>query len=143
MIEIKSIKSIEDIESVLESFRQEMPRLEKKVGSFGEYARKLSANAEFLLMLNDNEPLGFISFYDNSLDLIGYISLIVLHEKYQRHGYGSILMNKCVGIMQTQGMKIIELEVDAKNKEVVAFYMKNGFRIKSGDNDRIILRCKI
>lgn len=135
---IKKVTNKEQIITLLTYFADEMPRIFAKINSVDDYAEKLSKKAEVLVLYENMEPLGFIAFYDNNPGLIAFISLLIVHEEYRHHGYGTVLLDYGLNLMKKHGMKKIQLEVDPLNHAVIAFYEKNGYRVETQD-ERIIM----
>lgn len=75
----------------------------------------------FIVLEISHEVVGYIGAYivNNEAELLNF----VIDTKYQRKGYGSILLKE----ISTDVNKII-LEVDELNKQAINFYQKNNFR---------------
>lgn len=57
----------------------------------------------------------------------GWIYHLVVHPKYQRKGFGSILMQKAEKALKKMGASRVLLGVWMEDKEVLPFYRKNGY----------------
>lgn len=55
------------------------------------------------------------------------IERIYIRNNYQKHGLGSLLLNKAIEIAMECNKKKIWLGVWEKNKNAIAFYKKKGF----------------
>lgn len=75
----------------------------------------------FIVLEISHEVVGYIGAYivNNEAELLNF----VIDTKYQRKGYGSILLKE----ISNDVNKII-LEVDELNKQAINFYQKNNFR---------------
>lgn len=57
----------------------------------------------------------------------GWIYHLVVHPKYQRKGYGSILIQKAEKALKKMGASRVLLGVWMEDKEVFPFYQKKGY----------------
>ena len=80
--------------------------------------------AKFLVCTIDNIIVGYL-YYSDIYDRIE-INQITVFDKYKRHGYGSILMEKVLSLG-----KSISLEVRVDNIAAINLYKKYGFKIVS------------
>lgn len=143
-MEIKNISNREEIRQLLEEFSSSfIPSLEERVDDLDAYAEKLSINAINLVLLVENEIIGFICFYANNLESRkAYISLICIKREFQKRGYATLLLEKMFELCKDT-MNCVELEVYSKNKKAVDFYKKNGFsktERKSIDSDTFYMQ---
>ena len=78
---------------------------------------------DIFLYIKDNVFIGSIAIYGNEID-----DLIVA-KKYQRNGYGLLLLNFAIEKMQKNHISEIILNVTDWNKAAINLYLKNGFHI--------------
>ena len=78
---------------------------------------------DIFLYIEDNVLIGSIAIYGNEID-----DLIVA-KKYQRNGYGLLLLNFAITKMQKNNVSKIMLNVADWNKAAINLYLKNGFHI--------------
>ncbi len=112
----------------------------EKVGT--EYFEKMIEKEVVFLAIVDGEIVGYLAgsilsaSYTKS-KLAKLDNMFVL-EKYRKNNIGSILVNEFKKYALDKGMDSIKVTAAAKNKDAIAFYIKNEF--KEWD---ITLRCKI
>lgn len=59
-----------------------------------EISKKFSKYAEFYCLKQENEPIGFIAFYDNNQETkTAFLSMIIVSKEYQGKGVGKYLLN--------------------------------------------------
>ena len=80
---------------------------------------------KYFVALNDKEVCGYIGLFDCDNDY-NIISFAVL-PSMQRHGIGSMLLNKAKTYALALGKKSLSLEVDFSNIQAINFYKKHGF----------------
>lgn len=109
-----------------------------------ELAKKFSENAEFFIASQDENILGFISFYCNDFcSKTAYISMIIIDKNYQGKGLGKVLLKTAVDYCKTQEMKCVKLEVACSNKNAIEFYEKFGFVRTEKINDSYYYRIEL
>lgn len=125
--EIVSLSEFEVIEffnrtiSDFPSFREEEFRI--------KYARKLSANASFVVMRNiKGDIVAMIAAYINKPPLC-YISHVSVLDEYKRNSLFSRMLAFLEKIAKHDNCSIIKLEVKENNAPAIAAYKKNGFVI--------------
>lgn len=87
---------------------------------------------QFLLALNDNDPVGFASYelnYRKEPQLM--IHKIYLLPQSQGIGIGSKIFNHLTEVAKANGQKRLCLKVFYKNDKAADFYLKYGF-VKTG-----------
>lgn len=80
--------------------------------------------AKILVCVIDNTIVGYL-YYSDIFDRIE-INQITVFDKYKRHGYGSMMMEKVLSFG-----KSVSLEVNVNNIGAINLYKKYGFRIVS------------
>lgn len=60
----------------------------------------------------------------------GWINYLAVHPEFQRHGYASILMEHAELLLKEAGCPKINLQVRAKNTNVINFYEAIGYKIE-------------
>jgi ribosomal protein S18 acetylase RimI-like enzyme len=78
----------------------------------------------FYVLLVNNECVGLIAYEDFG-DMTVQIKLFAIKSQYQKHGFGSILLNGLISRLKK--LKITEIILQAANS-AVGFYIKKGFR---------------
>ncbi len=109
-----SIISQEQIEFMLE-----------KMYSPSSLVNQLNEGAQFLVLYNQTEPVGFASYQ------VITPTRCKLHKLYvaiseQGKGGGGFLMNYIIALCKQKGAQFLELQVNRQNK-AVSFYEKLGF----------------
>ena len=88
-----------------------------------------------LVLIYENEVVGFIVFqqkyfngYQYSLqsEVMGYIELLAINQKYRGKGFGKMLVNKAQEELQNTGQT--SLILNCINQESFGFYKKCGFQ---------------
>lgn len=93
-------------------------QLSKKIAQFGC----------FRVGYENDDVAGFVGYYANDiLDKTGYLSTIVVSQKYQGKGIGRILLLKCLDDCRRKGMIRCRLEVRKENLRAIRFYKAKGF----------------
>ena len=93
-----------------------------------ELSKKFSKYAEFYCLKQEDEPIGYIAFYDNNQETkVAFLSMITVSKEYQGQGLGNRLLNKMIEVCRIKGMNSITLEVDKTNENAIVFYEKHGF----------------
>jgi ribosomal protein S18 acetylase RimI-like enzyme len=95
-----------------------------------EYARKLSANATFILAKNKKKIVGFTAFYFNPVPKTTYLALIATDRNFQRLGIGKSMIYKLIEYCTTHNSAGILLEMRANNLNLFNFYNSLGFEVK-------------
>ena len=108
-----------------------------------KYARKLSANASFVVMrdMNDNN-VAMIAAYLNNPPLC-YISHVSVLDEYKRNGLFSRMLALLEKIAKQENCSFIELEVKENNAPAIAAYKKNGFEFDSIASDDSVYMKKL
>ena len=110
---------------------QDLIALDKEVfiSSWNEemflYEYKNNPFAKLYVLVDQNQILGYIDYW-----LLGdqcQLSRIAISNKFQKKGYGSILMNQCIKDSQELGCRNINLEVRVSNQKAIYFYQHFGF----------------
>ena len=94
------------------------------------YARKLSANASFVVLrdMNDNN-VAMIAAYLNNPPLC-YISHVSVLDEYKRNGLFSRMLALLEKKAKLLNCSFIKLEVKDNNAPAIAAYKKNGFEFE-------------
>ncbi len=110
-----------------------------------EISKKFSKYAEFYCLKQENEPIGFIAFYDNNQETkVAFLSMIIVSKEYQGQGVGKYLLNKMIEVCRIKGMNSITLEVDKTNENAIVFYEKHGFsKISKESNSSFFYSMRI
>jgi len=94
---------------------------------------------EVKTMLNRNPELFLIGKLNNHVITVvmgafdgrrGYVHHLAVDPKYQKKGYGKILMDELMKIFRQMGVHKVHLFIEKYNKETVDFYLKLGWEIR-------------
>lgn len=108
----------------------------------GQYAKKLSDKAFFLLDQEGNKTRGFIAYYLNNDSSYIFITRIAVSNSYRRQGIG----RKMIETLTSHYMdcyESIELEVEKTNKAALEFYQSLGFQMKDNRTTKYLMRKSI
>jgi len=95
---------------------------------------------EVNVMLNKNPDLSLIAKIDEKIIGVvmggfdgrrGYVHHLAIDPKYQKKGYGKLLMNELIERFQKKRVHKVHLFIEKHNKDVIAFYNKLGWDIRS------------
>lgn len=101
------------------------------------FAQSLEKYLTFTLYV-ENRRVGYIQYQHTSE--FTFLSMIVLDQKYQSKGYGVEVLRK---IQATKPELPIKLRCFRVNESAYNFYIKNGFREITSDNEfKTLLRHK-
>ena len=138
--EIVSLSELEVIEffnrtiSDFPSFRDEEFRI--------KYARKLSANASFVVMRNiKGDIVAMIAAYINKPPLC-YISHVSVLDEYKRNSLFSRMLTFLENVAKHNNCSLIKLEVKQNNAPAIAAYKKNGFVVDGIASDNSVYMKK-
>lgn len=125
---IELLETIDEIHRVLCTFDNLLkPALSKKVSDLYIYAGKLKLNA-IVYVAKKIEFLGIIAFYANDNNTrIAYLTQIAVQPNAQGRKIGKHLLDICIEVSKSKGMKEMRLEVHNQNYIAMRFYQKNGF----------------
>lgn len=126
---IKKIENLETIKNLLNNYNDYFePNLKKLAGDLDLYANKLLNYSNIFGIYDNNDILGFVSFYDNDKkNKIGFLNLIIIDKKYQNIGIGSQLLMHFENTCHKSGMQKLNLEVLKNNQNAINFYKKKGY----------------
>lgn len=82
----------------------------------------------FVILLDDNVPIGFASYSTTDAPGIFKLQKIYLDGSYQGKGVGKLLLQEVVDQVKDRGAHTLELNVNRLNKAKF-FYEKQGFSI--------------
>ena len=126
-MEIKKIESLEKINSIINKFDEEFaPSLSSLVIDLSNYSKKIFDNAITIAMVENDDVLGFASFYCNDKESgIAFLSQIAVKKQYESNGIGTALLKECERIAKNHGMNKFRLEVYKNNLNGIKFYERN------------------
>ena len=136
-MEFRDIKKVVELEEkyLLESLGEKLLASELSEKNNG---------VSFYVIENDDVVIGYIGryYFFQEAEVLNF----VVHESYQRQGYGQKLFDKMVEDMKD--VKKITLEVRASNIKGINFYTKNGFKqvgvrkkyYKNGEDALLLLK---
>ena len=108
----------------------------------GQYAKKLSEKAFFLLDQMENKTRGFIAYYLNNDSSFVFITRIAVSSFCRRQGIG----RKMIEALTSHYMgcyESIELEVEKTNMSAFEFYQSLGFQIKEDRTTKYLMSKRI
>lgn len=108
----------------------------------GQYAKKLSDKAFFLLDQEGNNTRGFIAYYLNHDSSFIFITRIAVSSFYRRQGIG----RKMIEALTSHYMdcyECIELEVEKTNMSAFKFYQSLGFQMKEIRTTKYLMSKRI
>ncbi len=108
---------------------------------FIAYSKKLSLHAHFILAYNDNDLMGFISYYINEEGQFAYVPFIAVHQDCRHQGVGHLMLSYLLGKLSIE-IKHVRLEVKESNAYAQMFYKREGFYVISEPNKGRILLNK-
>ncbi len=116
--------NLEDIPNIV---RLEHQVFEETLGeSFLYDELSLNPFARMYILEDQNHFIGFIGLrVDDQAELMNF----AIVPKYQHKGYGKALLTHVLKELQTEGIKMLSLEVRQSNKQAQAFYEKMGFTV--------------
>ncbi|MFX0019302.1 MAG: GNAT family N-acetyltransferase [Promethearchaeota archaeon] len=95
---------------------------------------------EVKVMLNRNPDLCLIAKLDEKVIGVvmggfdgrrGYVHHLAIDPEYQRRGYGKLLIDELIERFQKKRVHKVHLFIEKHNKDVIAFYNKLGWDIRS------------
>lgn len=106
-------------EGAINSFRETLEKVKNDIGK----------GMKILVAEKDNNLIGAVRF---ALIDVGKLKFgrLAVSPIYRRNGIGAKLINSVLKIAQEQNFKIVALDV-MEEKELVSFYEKFGFKVKS------------
>lgn len=130
---IKELNDINEIENIVNEFDNEFdPKISIIVGDLRQYSMKLYKYAKTIVLSNDNDNVGFASFYCNdNIDKTAFLSQIAVKKQYSGNGLGNILLSNAERISKENGMEYMKLEVYNHNTFAINFYLKNNYEFTS------------
>lgn len=107
------------------------------------YARRMSDNAYFVLIKNDEGGVvAFTAYYLNQEGSFAYIPEIWVADSCQRMGLGHKMINHLAQIAPDY-VKAIRLEVRKNNEKAYGFYQKEGFVLAEDRDTKVLLEKNI
>jgi ribosomal protein S18 acetylase RimI-like enzyme len=95
--------------------------------SVPNYVDKIQSKSNIISHYENNELLGFISFYINERESILFITMLCVKSEYRKIGLGTLLINYVKNYSKQNMYNFIDLEVDIKNSVACRFYKNLGF----------------
>lgn len=103
-----------------------------------EYAKKLSENASFVVVEDNEEAIGFVAYYTNIEGGFVYIPQIWVSDFYQRKGVGSSMVDMLISNVPSI-IRSIRLEVRKNNEKALSFYVKNQYVVIDEKGDKYLM----
>jgi len=108
----------------------------------GQYAKKISEKAFFLLDQEENKTRGFIAYYLNNDSSFIFITRIAVSSFHRRHGIGRKMIETLTSYYM-DCYESIELEVEKTNKDALEFYHSLGFQMKEIRTTKYLMSKRI
>ena len=89
--------------------------------------KQLNAGAEFIILYDNEEPVGFASYQEIKPAIHKLHKLYVLPSQ-QGKGTGRYIIDYIIGCIKEEGASSLQLQVNRNNK-AKGFYEKNGFAV--------------
>jgi ribosomal protein S18 acetylase RimI-like enzyme len=107
-----------------------------------DYFKEMIEKEFVVLAVIENEIVGYLA---GSICSVSYtkaklaeLDNMFILEEYRKYGIGTMLVNEFKKYCLEKGLNAINVTASSKNKNAIAFYMKNGF-----EELEIILRCNL
>lgn len=108
----------------------EIAELEKTVfsspWSINAITESIAAGTHFFTARFDGDFAGYVGI--STVADEGYIANIAVKPQFRGKGVGTMLIDRCIQLGFTLGLRFISLEVRTSNREAVTLYKKLGFR---------------
>ncbi len=90
------------------------------------------ANGGFQVYELDGEIIAVfvVSRFEYRLKHLAYIGAFGIKQQYQSKGYGKKMMQELIRDLSVDGVRRIELRVEADNERAIGFYKKLGFEME-------------
>lgn len=105
---------------------------------FISYSEKLSKYALFILILENDKMMAFLSYYLNDEGCFAYVPQVVVHREGRHKGLGHKMFVALEESLNSN-YETIQLEVLKSNHNARKFYEREGFTYKEERNERILL----
>lgn len=126
----------EVLESISPMYEKLLPGVfEQRVKKF-RVAKKLPANYEIWLIINQNEPIGFFGIESLTSQVV-YMAAFYLHNEYHSLHFGSRTLEKLCSLLEVDGYSEMVLFAHQSAYWAINFYQKNGFEIVTKDSQEI------
>jgi len=130
-LEIRAIQSSAEKKKIVECCDEAFPRPLATRADYLEILEKIDRFADFFAAYYKGKASGYAAMYANDMESrTAYITMIGVKTIVQRQSIGSHLMDTCVKVAYSKGMKQIRLEVLNTNEKAIAFYKKHGFCVE-------------
>lgn len=103
------------------------------------YAAKLVEYAVRFEMRNGDALVALLSAYINSENGVAYIPYICVKKGYEGCNLGQQLFDQFYQYCRLRGVERVELEVRSNNHRAMLFYEKQGFVMRSSNDEKIQL----
>ena len=89
----------------------------------------VDANADGIFVVEEDEKVvGYVTTRLDQYTKMGWIPNIAVSPKYQRRGFGKLLMEAAFEYLREQGMEYVKIETLEQNEIAKKFYPKVGFQ---------------
>lgn len=84
----------------------------------------------------DGAIVGFLNgFYSQTFSDESYIHFVGVHPDYRKAGVARLLYVKFFEVVRSSGRHVVRCVTSPVNKTSIAFHLRMGFEIESGDQD--------
>ncbi|MGN0157319.1 MAG: GNAT family N-acetyltransferase [Lachnospiraceae bacterium] len=131
-VSIEETEDEEIVRKVIENLEKNLyVTLTQRNVSIAEYVKKLCSKGKNLLLKDSQgRTIGIACGYMNDkTNNCAYLSLIIIDKQYQNLHLGTALFEKFEIMAVSQGMRVINLEVNKKNENAIKFYLAHGFKV--------------
>ncbi len=134
---IRVVDDYDDALDILNYYSARLASLREGRVKPEEMAKKFVSYGTVLEAVNEQDRIGFSAFYHNDREgKRAFLSMIAVSSEYEGKGYASRLLNEVESISASDGMEILELEVNESNLRAIDFYKKHGYRDAGSCNGR-------
>jgi RimJ/RimL family protein N-acetyltransferase len=93
---------------------------------------EMIANGGFQVYELEGEVIAVfvVSRFKHRLKHLAYIGAFGIKQQYQSMGYGKKMMQELIRDLSVDGVRRIELRVEADNEQAIGFYKKLGFEME-------------
>lgn len=126
----------EVLESILPMYKELIPgAFEKQIQKFRS-TKTLPSNYEIWLILEKNEPIGFLGVASLSNDVV-YLAAFYIHSDYHRLRLGSLAIEQLCELFAEKGYEEIVLFAHSFAEWAIKFYLQHNFQVVTDKMSKI------